>query len=455
MTGPSDSIVSDDDARRAASAVLDHPEPDAVEVLVAGSRTGLTRYARSEIIQNTVRNELRAYVRVVLGQRVASASTNQLDAGHLKKATERAIAAARASRPDPDFPGLPDPDKVGRPQALFRWDDPTAAASAEARARAVADILRVTKDGEAAGVYETSSHVYGIFSSTGIDSYDAYSRCATTCLVETDGATGWGDDSSHAMGEVDVAAVARRARDKATANKGAIDMDPGTYEVVLEPAAVATLIDYASYAGFGAKQVIEGESFLAEKTGQSVAAPAVTVADDVFHPRSVGLGFDLEGVPKQRVAVIDGGTATGPVTDLRTGAKLERESTGHYSGSSEFGPYASNLLVEPGDATHEDLIAGIAEGLLVTRFHYVNILDRPETLLTGMTRDGTFRIRNGEIAEAVHNFRFTQTVLDALGSVQGVGRDLVAFAPDYGSFGSTVAPALHVGEFRFTSRTSH
>jgi predicted Zn-dependent protease len=72
-----------------------------------------------------------------------------------------------------------------------------------------------------------------------------------------------------------------------------------------------------------------------------------------------------------------------------------------------------------------------------------------------MTRDGTFRIRNGELAGAVHNFRFAQSALDALASVTGVGRDLTAIAPDYTSFGSTVAPAIRVGKFNFASVTSH
>jgi PmbA protein len=186
-----------------------------------------------------------------------------------------------------------------------------------------------------------------------------------------------------------------------------------------------------------------------------VADPSVTVADDAFHERSVGIAFDFEGVPKQRVAVIDAGMATGPVTDLRTAAKLGGKSTGHYSGSGEYGPYAANVLMEGGAGTLADLIGEVDDGFLVTRFHYVNILDRPSALLTGMTRDGLFRIRGGEVAGGVRNFRFAQSALDALASVRGIGRDLVAFAPEYGSFGSTVAPAVRIAEWRFASRTSH
>ena len=187
------------------------------------------------------------------------------------------------------------------------------------------------------------------------------------------------------------------------------EAEPGTYEVILEPSATATLIDYLGYMGFGAKQVIEGESFFSSRTDEQVAAPSVTVADDVFHPESVGIGFDFEGAPKQRVAIIDSGIARGPVTDRKTARKLGSKSTGHNSGSGEFGPYAFNLVLEAGESSLDELIAEVEDGFLVTRFHYVNILDRPATELTGMTRDGTFRIRGGELAGAVHNFRFAQS----------------------------------------------
>lgn len=447
--------VSHEDARAAAGYVLEWPGADGVEVVLTGSRTGLTRYAGSQIIQNTVKNDVRAYVRVVSEGRMATATTTQLDRDHMGRAAARALEAASASPPDPDWPGLPAPDEVGRAQGLMRWDDATAEASAKDRAEAVKQILDVAKVDNGAGVYETSGHSFAILSSEGVDCFDAYTRSVCTCLVDTGAATGWGEASSHSMAEVDVEVVARKSLDKAAAGESPSDADPGTYEVVLEESAVATLLEYLSYAGFGAKQVLEGESFLAERAGKNVASPLITVADDVFHPRSIGIGFDFEGVPKKRVAVIDSGRATGPVTDLRHARKMGVQLTGHGSGSNEFGPYASQVVMERGDRSLDELISEVDDGILVTRFHYVNVLERPATLLTGMTRDGTFRIRNGEVAGAVHNFRFAQSVLDALASVQSVGRDLGTVAADYGPFGSTVAPALRIGEFHFASRTSH
>jgi len=456
MTRPTSGLpITQHEVKTAAGPALELDGADAVEVVVAASTTGLTRYAVSEIIQNTIRNETRAYVRVVAGGRVATSSTSQLTAPSLVEAGGRALEAARASKPDPEFPGLPDPGQVGTPQPVFRWDEGTAARTPAERAGKVRQILTASKATNAAGIFETSGHAYAVVSSVGVDCFDAYTRCVTTCLVDNGESTGWGDASSHDFDAVDVEAVATRAARKAESGRGAVDAEPGTFEVVLEPAAVGVLLDYFSYVGMSAKQMIEGESFLSTRAGQKVAAEAITVADDVFHPSSVGLGFDMEGVPKKRVAVIDAGVATKPVTDLRTARKLEVEPTGHYSGSSEYGPYASNPVLEAGTTRQEDMVAGISDGFLVTRFHYVNVLDRPGTLLTGMTRDGTFRIRNGEVAEPVHNFRFAQSVLDVFASTKAVGADLTAFAPEYGSFGSAVAPALHVGAFTFASTTSH
>jgi PmbA protein len=442
-----------DEARSAVQAVLESPDADGVVVVVNASSVGLTRFARSEIVQSTVRHERHAQVYAVVGHRMASASTNQLDPVYLERALEQAVEGARSAPGDELFPGLAPPVKINRGDA--RYDEATASLPASARGRVVATMLKAAGGEGTAGFYETGAHAYAVFSSTGVDCYDAYTRCSVTALVEEDGATGWGEASSVSAGEIDAEGVARRAAAKARAARRPRHLEPGAYTVVLEPPAVAELVSYLAYAGFGAKQVMEGESFLAECAGQPVAAPEVTIADDFDHPLSVGIGFDFEGTPRRRVPVIDGGLAIGPVTDLRTAKALGTESTGHSSGSNELGPYASNLVMAPGDSSLDELVAGVDDGVLVTRFHYTNVLDRPKTLLTGMTRDGTFRISRGEPAEPIHNMRFTQSVLDLLAKTTGIGREQACAAPEWGSFGSTVTPALSAEDFRFTSATSH
>ncbi|MDQ3985298.1 MAG: TldD/PmbA family protein [Actinomycetota bacterium] len=446
--------LDEENASAAARSVLDHAGADDVEVVLLGSETGITRYARSEIIQNTTRREIRGFVRVVVGDRSATATTNQLSREHLSRAADSALEAAKAAPEDPDWHGLARPDEVGRADPIRKWDQVTAEASPGDRARSIAEIVAAAGE-NAAGVFETSAHSYGVFTSTGIHCFDANTRCVATCLVDTGESTGWAEASSHAVGQVDPAEPAQRAAKKAAMGMGAIDLTPDNYDVLLEAPAAAVLIDYLAFSGFGAKQVLEGESFLATRKGQTVASSSVTIADDAGHPASIGIGFDFEGVPRKRAVVIDHGVALDPLTDMRTAAKLGLPLTGHGSGSNEVGPYAANVVLEAGDTPAEDLKAGITDGLLVTRFHYVNVLDRPSTLMTGMTRDGTFRIRNGEIAEPVHNLRFTQSALGALASTVAVGDDLRLFAPEWTAFGSTAAPSLRIADFRFTSATTH
>ncbi len=446
--------VEDERARAAAEAVLDQRGADGIEVVVIASDTGVTRYAASEIIQNIERHEVRAFIKAVVGNRVATATTNQLDKELMRDAARMAVEAATRSLPDPDWTGLATPAEVGRAEGIWRWDETTAATSPLARAASVAEVVGIAGD-DAAGVFETSAHAYGIYSSTGISCFDAHTRCVVTCLVTKDGATGWAEGSSFRHEQVDVESVAQRAADKAHRGSPIAEVEPGAYPVVLEAPAASVLLDYLAYAGFGAKQMVEDESFFSTRKDQMVAASNVVVADDAAHDFSIGIGFDFEGVPRRRVDVIRDGVAVGPVTDRRTARQLNTEVTGHGSGSNEFGPYAANVVMEPGSTTSEELPAGIDDGLLVTRFHYVNILDRPATLLTGMTRDGTFRIRNGEVAEPVRNLRFTQSALDALRDTTAVGADMTCFAPEFSSFGSTAAPSLRVSEFNFTSTTTH
>jgi predicted Zn-dependent protease len=187
----------------------------------------------------------------VVDEGAATASTNLLCAQRFTGADPGPVEAARASRPDPDYPGPARPEEVGHAQALMRWDAATAECTPSRRAAEVGRILHAARDSEAAGIYETSAHAYAFMSSSGVDCQDRYTRCITTCLLERGTSTGWADASSHALDEVDVEAAATRAYDKAALSEVVEDAEPGSYEVVLEPSAVAPLNEFLSYAGIG------------------------------------------------------------------------------------------------------------------------------------------------------------------------------------------------------------
>ena len=222
--------------------------------------------------------------------------------------------------------------------------------------------------------------------------------------------------------------------------------------MVLEPAAVSSLLLFAGYMGFGAREVEEESSFLCGRLGQRVFPESISVVDDAADPLFPGMAFDGEGTPKQRLELIQRGTCTQPVTDRNYAARRGEESTGHGEPQpSPSGPKARHLGIEAGDQSLEQLIGGVENGLLVTQFHYTNVIEPRELVLTGMTRNGTYRIKDGEVGGAVKNLRFTQGFVEALQRVSGVGAEREAVGALFD--GETLVPPLRIDGFRFTSTT--
>ena len=199
---------------------------------------------------------------------------------------------------------------------------------------------------------------------------------------------------------------------------------------------------FLAYVGFGGRGYIEATALcFSGKADQQVAAPSVSIGNDRTDPRTLGAAFDFEGVPRQRVDLMKDGVFKDAVYDLRTAKQVGRTSTGHgLPAPNPDGPFPLNLFMQEGDATLDDMIRSTERGLLITRFHYSNIVNPIESSITGMTRDGTFLIERGEIAGPVMNFRFTQSIIDALTNVSLVGRQAELASEFF--FPSSRVPAL-------------
>jgi len=254
--------------------------------------------------------------------------------------------------------------------------------------------------------------------------------------------------------DVDARAIGERANAKAVASAAPRDLDAGRYPVVLEPSAVSTLVGFLSFIGLGGRQIVEERSPLSGRAGERVAAPAVTLVDDAARDGTLGIPFDFEGVRRRRVAMIDGGVFKSGVFDLRTAKQAGTTTTGHaLPAPNPEGPFPLNVFMEPGDATLEEMIASTERGLLVTRFHYTNVVHPVESTITGMTRDGTFLIEDGEVKHPVKNFRFTQSILEALRDTTMIGRETELASEFF--FSASRVPALQVGSFNFSGRSDH
>jgi predicted Zn-dependent protease len=169
-----------------------------------------------------------------------------------------------------------------------------------------------------------------------------------------------------------------------------------------------------------------------------------------------GVGFDFEGVPKQQVDLIRDGVFLDAVYDLRTARQADRDrgSTGHGLPSpNPEGPFPLHLVMAPGDATIEEMIASTDRGLLITRFHYSNVVNPMDSSITGMTRDGTFLIEHGEVVRPVRNLRFTQSILGALAEVSMIGRETEIASEFF--YSASRVPALKIESFHFSGVSDH
>lgn len=450
MPGP----IGTGEVRRIVDAALDLPGADGVEVLFMHEWGGLTRFANSSIHQSTWSEDTGLRVRVVTEGRVGVAATNDFSKGGAARAAASALETARVAAPDPLFPGLAPPAEApSRPEA---FDEATAAVTPAERAEAVAALVGQVGDGyRAAGAFETKAVEVAVANTEGQFCYGPSTQATITTVVSGGaGGAGVAEETVRSVAEVDAADLGARAFGKARDAQEPRDLEPGRYEVVLEPLAVSTLVGFLSYMALGGRTIEEGRSAFSGRQDERVAAEAVTILDDALSRDAIGLPFDFEGTPRQRVAMIDHGVFRTGVYDRRSAKQAGRESTGHaLPPPNPEGPFPLNLVLEPGGASVEDMIHSTERGLLVSRFHYSNIVHPVETVLTGMTRDGTWLIEHGEIAYPVKNLRFTQSIVQALTDVQMVGSRVCTASEFF--FAASRVPALKVSAFNFSGASDH
>lgn len=442
-----------DEARRIAAAALDAAGPDHAEVVLMSDWAGLTRFAGSSIHQSTAREERALKVRVVRDGRVGVATTNDLrDQGAASAARDAAETAAVAA-PDPLFPGLAPAREV---PGGGLYDEATADTSPTDRADAVTAVVAACGTGfRASGAYETGATELAVANSKGQFAHAVRSKASLSTVVsgEEDGA-GHAERTAARASDLDPGEIGRRAFEKARDSRSPRDLDPGDYEVVLEPPAVTTLLAFLSYLGFGGRTLAEGRSCLTGREGERVVSDLVSIWDDALSPETIGFPFDFEGTPKQRVDMIEKGVFLSAVHDRRSALRVGGESTGHaLPPPNPAGAFPVNLFMATGDTSVTDMVRSTSRGLLVSRFHYSNVVQPMESIITGMTRDGTWLIENGEIAYPVKNLRFTDSILRALSTVDAVGTETQLASEFF--FEASRVPALRLSSFRFTGRSDH
>ncbi len=416
-------------------------------VSVQSGTSDLTRFANSFIHQNVAERRLQVALEVAFENRAASASIDRVDSDSLDRLVERTVHAARLHTADTDWPGLIGPTPI--PEAA-NWDPAVANATPDDRATQVAGFVGAAAGMRAAGFFDTEAYDVVYANNNGQHARGRFTRTSLDGIHQTDSSAGRGHATSARWADIDAIAVGAAAAKTAAMSQTPGELAPGEYEVVLAPECVATIIVFLAFYGFNAKAAIQGQSFF--DAGEMQFDPQISVVDDGTDPRAIGLLFDNQGVPKRRNTLIERGVSRSLNHDRRTAPKMKTSSTGNaVPGSASFGPVATDLFLDAGQAAPLDMIAATERGVFVTEFNYCRILDPKTQVVTGLTRNGTFLIENGELAGPVSNLRFTQSFVDALqpGQVLAVGDD-DRFARNEFADGTTHVPSLHLASWNFT-----
>jgi predicted Zn-dependent protease len=426
--------------------LIERSPAEETEVLVTESDSALTRFANNGIHQNVAERDASVRVRVVKDGKTGVASLNQLNPEAAQGVLKRAIEIADLQQVGEVVP-MPGPAQA---PAANAWFAGTANTSPEERAEFVAAICqRAAAAGlKAFGAFSTSGDQVAIANSKGVFHHHRSTQAVVNSVVMGDDGSGYADRSALDVATLDREELAEEVIDKARRNQHAEAVDSGVYEVVLEEYAVAEMLEFMSYVGFSALALQEGRSFM--RLNERITGENVTIWDDGLDPTGTPQPFDYEGVPKQRVDLIRKGVAVGVVYDQQTAARENRQSTGHgLPAPNTEGPFATNLFMAPGSHDKAHLADGIKRGIWVTRFWYVRVVQPKASIITGMTREGTFLIEDGKLTRPVKDLRFTQSMLEALAGAVALSRTTKLQASEY--FGSTRVPALRLERFTFTS----
>jgi len=405
-------------------------------------RSALTRFANSSIHQNVAEDHTSARLLVSIDGRLASSGTDRPGDGGLERLVERTLAAARMRAVDPEWAGLAPPAPA---PAIDTYDEATHLASPTRRAEVVRQFVDAGgPEVRGAGFCDSGGSMSAFANSAGQRVAGRTSHATIEAIHRTARSDGRGWQSSSRLSDIDGAAAGRTAADKARRGDDLLELEPGRYEVVLEPSCLANMLDFLM-DGFNARTVAEDRSYV--QLGHLQFDPALSIWDDATDPRAISRGFDGEGTPKRRLDLVGHGVPMNICHDRRTAVTAGVESTGHgMGGEGSAGAWPSNLFVAPGAQSPEELIASVERGLLVTEFWYTRILDPKTQVVTGLTRNGTFLIEDGRIVGGAPNLRFTQSYVEALapGNVLGVGHDARLFDGTYH------VPSLHLASWNFT-----
>ncbi|MGA7222302.1 MAG: TldD/PmbA family protein [Candidatus Acidiferrales bacterium] len=437
------------DLEHIAERILKLSEADETEVEIDSTVDALTRFANNTIHQNVSEHTLGISVRAVVDGHTARATTNKTDEESLRRVVAAAMNLARNQPENPDLLPMLGSQKY---QKVAHFFGSTVSATPQDRARAVTRVCKMAEEGKqtAAGIFTTGFVRNLLANSKGLSARHDDTRAEFSVTILEENSSGWAKSNSPDILNIDPDALFESASEKAAGSRKPRELEPGHYTAILEPAAALDFVGSIFY-DFAGTAILDKRSCLNERMDKKIFGENITLWDDVYHPLQVGAPWDGEGLPRQKVLLVDRGVPKNLVYSRATAKKMKAKPTGHgFTLPNEYGEAPMNLVFSGGDKSVDDMIRSTERGILVTRFWYIREVDPYEKVLTGMTRDGTFLVENGRVAGGIRNFRFNQGIIDALAKVEMLGPVVRATGEE--SF-EMVVPPMKIRDFHFSEVT--
>ncbi|WP_298198478.1 TldD/PmbA family protein [Novosphingobium sp.] len=437
-------IMTESQAKAILTKVVGLSKADQCTAQLGGSTRGNIRFALNNVSTSGVLDNIELAVQVAFGKRVGTATINQFDDASLERVVRRAEELARLAPENPEF--MPVVDKqtfIATPT----FSAGTAGMTPEYRAKVAAESIDACKGANlvAAGYLEDEAGFVAFLNSRGNYGYQTATSADYTCTVRTaDGrGSGWVGHNVQDIAQFSAAEDVRVAMRKASASAEAKALEPGKYTVILEPAAAAGLISFMMFF-FDARSADEGRSFLSKKgggnkLGEQVYGPQVNMFTDPAYPGAAVYPWDDDGLPRQRMPIIENG-------------KVANLNYSRYWAQKQGRPAMArpgNIIMTGGTKSTADLVRTTERGILVTRTWYIRMVDPQTVLLTGLTRDGTFYIENGQIKYPIKNFRFNESPVIMLNNVEEFGKPVRVKSDEADT--TMVIPPMKIRDFTFTS----
>ncbi|MGB4339726.1 MAG: TldD/PmbA family protein [Candidatus Hydrothermia bacterium] len=425
--------------REIAKKIIQSSKADHTEVFFQRVKEDNTRFGESRVTQNMSMDQTSLSVTVHVGKKKGTLTTTLGDDIRVEEILRRAVEIAQNNVEDPEY--MPPVEKEDIP-VIMRVVPDTESVDPKTKAGVLGSIFNDARreNLRVAGIFTNGVYQYGIFNTNGLEAYYETSMASLSTTVQTENSSGYAKDQNEDIGKIKPLDIYAVAKEKAIKGMNPKDLEPGFYDVILEPLAVADFVDFMLF-DMDARGADEGRSFFSGKHGQKIFDERVTLYSDPFSELNPSMPFDNEGVAIKKINWVKSGVLENLYYDRYWAKKNNKKPTGR--------PFS--LIFADTEKSMDELIKKVKRGLLITRFWYIRYVDRKSITLTGMTRDGLFYIEDGIMRYPVKNFRFNDSPARALANVIDIGKGRRIVGEEI-SF-ATYMPTLLIKDFNLASKT--